>query len=83
MTLAKTIDFSTLQTKLIEQQYLFAVTYNETAFRGLKAAYDMYYFYTLQDAQDFVRTSMHNTNCYIVCVPVVAQCIQHTAVEQV
>lgn len=74
--MTKTIDFSTLETKLIEQQYLYAVTYNETAFRGLRAGYDMYYFYTLQDAQAFVKTSMGNSNSYIVLVPVVAQCIQ-------
>ena len=71
--MTKTIDFTTLEPRQIEQQYLYAVTYNETAFRGLRAAYDMYYFHTLQDAQDFVREHLASHSAYVVLVPVVAQ----------
>ena len=71
--MTKTIDFSTLEPRQIEQQYLYAVTYNETAFRGLRAAYDMYYFYTLDDAQAFVREHLSSHSAYVVLVPVVAQ----------
>jgi len=68
-----TIDFTTLEPRQIEQQYLYAVTYNETAFRGLRAAYDMYYFHTLAEAQSFVREHLANHSAYVVMVPVVAQ----------
>jgi hypothetical protein len=71
--MTKTIDFTTLEPRHIEQQYLYAVTYNETAFRGLRAAYDMYYFYTLEDAQQFVREHLARHSAYVVMVPVVAQ----------
>ena len=73
--MTKTIDFTTLEPREIEQQYLYAVTYNETAFRGLRAAYDMYYFYTLDDAQAFVREHLASHSAYVVLVPVVAQAI--------
>ena len=75
MIMTKTIDFTTLEPRQIEQQYLYAVTYNETAFRGLRAAYDMYYFYTLQDAQAFVREHLTHHQAYVVLVPVVAQSV--------
>jgi len=68
-----TIDFTQLEPRLIEQKYLYAVTYNETAFRGLRAAYDMYYFHTLQEAQQFVREHLPGHEAYVVLVPVVAQ----------
>jgi hypothetical protein len=73
--MTKTIDFTALEPREIEQQYLYAVTYNETAFRGLRAAYDMYYFYTLEDAQVFVREHLAHHTAYVVLVPVVAQSI--------
>jgi len=69
-----TIDFTTLEPRQIEQQYLYAVTYNETAFRGLRAAYDMYYFHTLAEAQEFVRQHLSRHSAYVVMVPVIAQC---------
>ena len=71
--MTKTVDFTTLEPRHIEQQYLYAVTYNETAFKGLRAAYDMYYFYTLEDAQQFVREHLARHQAYVVMVPVVAQ----------
>jgi len=71
--MTKTIDFTTLEPRLMEQQYLYAVTYNETAFRGLRAAYDMYYFHTLEDAQQFVREHLASHQAYVVMVPVIAQ----------